>query len=282
MMLKYIGCRLIQWLSTQASDESVFRMVERLGDWQCRSAPSLRRNVTHNLSLILGQTLPERSVLVGEVFQNFTRYLAEFFSIHQRTDLKVHAEGEHYLRQAQHQGRGAIILTAHLGNWEAGAVAIRRMGFPLAVVALAHPDRRLDALFNSQRQRCGLAVIPLGPDAGRESLRQLRNGRFLGMLGDWVFSGPGVSESFCGVEHLFPLGPVLLSLRANVPVVPAFLIREGLWTFRLCIDPPIWPQIKSSRQTAIRQMMQGYVKSFERHLKQVPTQWLMFQRFHCP
>lgn len=269
--------RLAQWLSTSLPYPVARVLAQCLADVQYGCSGVIRRNVSENLALLLRQAVPEDSPWVNEVFRNFNRYVLEFFSVHHIATLDVILEHEEYLHEARRQGKGAIILSAHLGNWEVGAVFIRRMGFPMSAVALPHAQPRLDRLFNEQRRRCGIDVIPLGAQATRQSLQCLREGQWLGVLGDWVVAGSGVSVSFCGREQLFPVGPALLSLRAQVPIVPVFLIREGDWKFRFLVDEPIRPPENSGKERVVYDLVSRYVASMERCLLQAPTQWLLFQ-----
>ena len=277
MSATYLGYRMAQWLSTRVPAPAAFRWAERLADLRWRCAVKDRAAVEANLSAVLGVALSERTWLVREVFRNFGRYLVEFFSIHQMPQPEVRVEGYDSFKTAQEHQRGMIVLTGHLGNWEVGAVLLRRMGLPIAVVALPHDDPRMDRLFNQQRRRCGLDVIPLGPEAARQSLQSLRDGRLLGLLGDREFGGHGLTLCADGRTMTLPRGPATLSLRGQVPVVPIFLIREGFWKFRLCFEPPIWPEAEDATEASVRTLTQTYAAVFWRYLNRFPEQWLMFQ-----
>jgi KDO2-lipid IV(A) lauroyltransferase len=278
MSLKYLGYRCAQWLSETLPSESAFRVAERLADLQWRSSAKDRQAVQANLSLVLGTPTPESSPLVRDVFRNFGRYLVEFFSIHRMQQPEVIVEGYDHLAKALEPHRGTIAMTGHVGNWEVAAVLLRRMGIPLSAIALPHDDPRMDRVFTQQRARCGVDTIPLGADAARRGVQRLRDGGLLGILGDREFFGHGLTVSLYGREVLFPRGPAVLSLRAQAPVVPTFLIREGPWKFRLCLEPPIWPTTTDGRlDRSIRRLTQMYADVLARYLRRFPDQWLMFQ-----
>ena len=151
------------------------------------------------------------------------------------------------------------------------------MGFPFSAVVLPHADPRTNRLFNDQRRRCGIDVIPLGQEAMHRSLRSLRDGHLLGVLGDQRFTRHGLPATLCGRTVTLPSGPALLCLRSLAPMVPTFLIREGMWKFRLCFEPPIWPEPRRSGSSAVGQLMQEYASIFDRYLRRFPSQWLLFQ-----
>ena len=270
MRMRYAGFRLTSWLSEWLPAASAFGLAERLADIWYRCATGARAHVQANLSILASASPMEQAALTREVFRNLGRYLVEFFSVHRVSHPEVRVEGHEHLLTAQRAHRGTIILTGHLGNWEVGGVLIRRMGLPMNVVALPHEDAHMDQLFNRQRERCGLNVIPLGRGAAQRSLERLRRGELLGLLGDWVFSEPGIMISLCGRQVLLPRGPATLSLRSRSPIVPTFLIREGAWKFRLCFEPPIWPE------SSVQHLSQRFARVLERYLQQFPAQWLMF------
>lgn len=276
MSASYVGWRISQWLGQWAPVSFLYRCAEDLADRQWRVCAADRRAVQANLTFALGAPVSEQSPVVREVFRNFARYLVEFFSIHRVQTPAVEVEGYGHLEAARRQGRGVIALTAHIGNWEMAAIVIRRMGLSVSAVALPHPDARTDRIFNDQRRRCGIEVIPLGHEAMHESLRCLREGRLLGVLGDQQFTRHGLSAMLCGRTVTLPSGPSLLCLRSRAPIVPTFLVREGAWKFRLCFEPPIWPKPRGDG-AIFQQLTQQYATTLERYLTRFPSQWLLFR-----
>ena len=273
----YAGWRISQWAAQHVPPPVAYRCAERLADAQWNVSAAARRAVQANLAMALGAPVPERSPAVREVFRNFARYFVEFFSIHRVPSPSLDVEGYDHVDAAHRRRRGVIVLTAHVGNWEVGAVLIRRMGFPLSAVALPHPDVRTNRLFDDQRRRCGIEVIPLGPEAMQRSLQCLREGRLLGVLGDQQFTSHGYAVALCGRTVALPSGPALLSLRSSAPMVPTFLIREGPWKFRLCFEPPVWPEAHGHGPSAVQRLTQAYASVLERYLRRFPSQWLLFQ-----
>ena len=209
--------------------------------------------------------------MVREVFRHFGRYLVEFLTMHRTADLEASLEGDAHLREAYRRYRCAIVLTGHLGNWEVGAALLQRMGFPVSVVALPHDDAATDRFFNAQRRRCGVEVIPLGASAAQQSLRRLRQGQVLGVLGDRVFAGDGLSCAVDGLRMTLPLGPATLSVRAQAPIIPAFVVRQRPGAFRFLFEPPLQPM------TGVEPMIQAYAAVLAKYLRRFPEQWLMFQ-----
>ncbi len=269
-------CRTARWLAQTLWPRAAYACADLAADFSCRRAQRERRAIAANLSLALGSSVSESSPLVRDVFRNFGRYLVDFFRIHRAQEPNLTIEGSGHLAQAHRVGKGVLLLSAHLGNWELGAVMVRRMGFPVAALVLPHQDPGTDRIFNAQRERCGVVAIPLGAGAVKRAVQWLRVGGLLGILGDMDLSQDGLEATVCGRPVSLPRGPAVLSIRTGAPVVPVYLIREGPGAFRLCIEPPIWPSL--AEEGAVARLTGAYAAVLERYVRRFPDQWLLFQQ----
>lgn len=241
-----------------------------------------RRNVKNNLNVILPSSddLPRLS---REVFRNFARYLVDFFHTPERLDeayIRAHVtiNNLHHLPEVLKKGKGGIILTAHIGNWELGGFVISRLGYPLIAVALPHKERSINNLFNSQRQSQGITIVPNNV-AIRECIKGLKENRMIALLGDRDFNATGEMMDFLGQKARIPKGPAAFSLKTGAAIIPAFLIRDGKDHFTLTIHDPIFPPEGCEERHALKTMMQKYITVIEETIRRHPTQWYMFQRF---
>lgn len=275
-MKLYLLYRLGLWLNAVLPPRCCVRLAQHLSDWRARWAPVDRAMVRSNLSLIMSAPVAEGDSRVNEVFRHFGWYLMEFFG-GRRHPFLITTTGYHHLRSASHVHRGRIMLTGHIGNWELGAVFLRRAGFPMSVVALAHTNRRINRLFDDQRRRSGVEVIPVGPHTASRCLRVLQRGHLLGLVADRDYGTDGVAVEFLGRQWMMPRGPAVLSLRAGAPVLPTFIIRQTPGSLHLFIEPPIWPPEGPWDEQHVVQLTQTYAQVIERYVRQFPTQWLMFQ-----
>ncbi len=251
-------------------------VAERTADGCWRRATPERTAVARNLSGVTGRRIDEQDDMVRETFRNFSRYLTEVFLMDRLSMPILRMDGFAHLERARRQGRGAIVLTGHLGNWELGASLLSRLGVPMAAVALPHADPNLDRLFTRQRGAGGVTTIPLGEHAARQGLEALRQGGCLGLVGDRPFDDHTVPVSLCGQPVRLPRGPALLSLRSRAPIVPTTLLREGRWAFRLCMEPAIAPVVCGTLEESIRMLSQRCAAALERQLGRAPEQWLLF------
>jgi KDO2-lipid IV(A) lauroyltransferase len=101
-----------------------------------------RKGLAINLSLALDRPIDDPLIrkTVRQIFLNYGQYLPDFFLIPQLSPRDIRTffasiKGEEILKKALAKGKGAILLSAHLGNWEIGGCMLRAMNYPLAIVA---------------------------------------------------------------------------------------------------------------------------------------------------
>ena len=242
-----------------------------------------RRNVAANLEVIFPQkTKPEIRRIRKIVFRNFAKYLVDFFRFKKlnRDYVKenVHFENLAYLDSALDAAKGVIILTAHIGNWELGGVAVAIKGYPIAAVALPHRHKKVDMFFNSQRESSGLRVIPLG-QAARDSLKALRQNQIIALVGDRDFTNKGEIIDFLGMPTYLPEGPAVFSLKTGASILPVFVLRESDDTFTLKFEKPIEFNPTGDKINDRRNLIFQYKLVIEDYIRHYPEQWLMFRRF---
>lgn len=246
--------------------------------------------VRKNLQVVLEtpEVPPER---IREVFRNFAMYLVDFFRFSRLTPAEVRRwvriEGLENMEAALQEGKGAIGITAHLGNYELAAAVLSLMGMSVSAVVLTHQNERVDRFFTRQRARVGVSGIPI-QKIGRkefleESLQALRANRILGLVADRDFFHHGIDLPLFGKMTQIPTGAAAFSLRTGAPIVPSFLVREADGHYRFIIESPIHCPKGVPREEAIRSATEVSLQVMARTIRQYPTQWYMFhQEFWKP
>ncbi len=285
-MFKFWIYKLGQFLVNRLSPSASYRFATFLSDLQYVFSFRDRKAVRENLKCILP---PETDVrlMTREVFRNFGRYLVEFFRM--RKDItpefikeKVQIEGRQHLDQALQGGKGVILMSGHIGNWEWAAAIISLLGYPLMIIALPHKERPVNDLFNHQREDKGIAVVP-SRFAVRRCIEYLNQKKIVAIAGDRDFSSHGEVVDFLGKKALIPKGAAVFSYKTGAPIVPTFLIRRENNSFLFHIGEPIYPPQRvyqgNVSQELLVQLMGVYIKRIEEIIYKYPTQWLMFRKF---
>ena len=272
-----------QWLALSVPLRIGYALAVFFSDIHYLYARNDREIVTGNLKAIFPKASDaEISRIRLSVFRNFAKYLVDFFrfekidSAYIRKNIRI--KDIHYLDEALRHGKGAVILTAHLGNWELGGVVISLLGYPFWAVALQHKDKRVDDFFNRQRESKNLHVMPLGR-AVRNCLRLLKENKFVALVGDRSFGEKGVVIDFFGKPTIFPEGPAAFALKMRAPIIPGFMLRNKDDSFTLQFEKPIFPQPGESVHGDIDSLVDSYKQIIESYIRRYPDQWFMFRRF---
>jgi KDO2-lipid IV(A) lauroyltransferase len=186
-------------------------------------------------------------------------------------------EGTERIGEAYAAGRGAVLATPHLGNWDAGGRWVAKRWGLTAVVEVLRPRRLFDR-FVAHRRGLGITIIPLvrGGDATAQCLERLRAGALVALVSDRDLSGTGVEVKMFGRRTKLPPGPAVLALRAGVPLLPACIYQrhDGSWFAR------VLPDINDGLDDAtdVERLTQRLAESFEGLIAAEPAQWHAFQR----
>ncbi len=249
----------------------------------CLVSRADHRAVENNLKSILNRTDVPRS-LVCEVFSNFAKYMVDFFTMRRRIDKNfiahnVEIRNIEAFNKVLKEGKGGLLVSAHLGNWEMAGAVLSMMGYPLSVVALTHQDPRVNAIFNNQREYFGITVIP-PTVAVRRCLDFLKNNKLVAIIADRDFTSTGIRMPFLNRETMIPKGAALFSFKTGAPLVPTFLTMEGD-RYIIHIDEPIYPPVIKGEITEeiVKSFIQKYLTVMEGYITRYPTQWLMFREY---
>ncbi|MFC1804677.1 lysophospholipid acyltransferase family protein [Candidatus Omnitrophota bacterium] len=278
-MFSYLLYRLGQLLAVHMPLKACYRVAIFISDSHYAVADKDRKRVTGNLRVIFpGKTQEEIAGIRIRMFRNFAKYLVDFFRVPilNRDNIKerVKIENLQYIDQTLSRGKGAVILSAHLGNWELGGIAMGLAGYPISAVALEHKDKRVNDFFNSRREGRGMKVIPFS-HAVRRCLTALRDNELVALVGDRDFNERGEEIDFFGKPTLFPRGPAAFALKTGAAIVPAFVMRNDDDTTTLRFEKPIIPDGTNDVRTVIEQ----YKPIIENQIRRYPQQWFMFRRF---
>ncbi len=248
--------------------------------------------VTHaNLALAYGAELDERAR--AEIALGVRRHAARQFATWLRLAGTDAARGAwidelvrtdasiHHLDDALALGRGAIVATAHLGDWELLAARVVRSGRGGAVVGLRRANDPGALWFESLRARHGVRTIPQSAPA-RTLLDVLARGEVLGVLCDLDARRlDGELVPFFGVPARTLTAPASLARASGAPIVPVRCVHEPDGTYRLACEPPIEfdarARGRTERMAARRVVLERLNAVYEAWIRATPEQWAWHQ-----
>ncbi len=251
----------------------------RLGDAAFLALGSRRRTALANIALAFPELAPaERRRICRRSFQHLGVMSVELCVTLTRPLERVLAtitlEGLEHLRRAMETRGRALVLTAHLGNWELLAVAHRLTGYPLAIVVRPLDSPWLNALADRLRRKSGVELIEKR-GALRPVMRALADGRLVGILLDQNASRrESVFVPFFGRPASTSKSLALLAIRTGTPVVPIFVRRDARGGHRVTIHPPLPVPAAAESERAVVELTARSTEAIEAAVRQVPDQWL--------
>jgi len=260
--------------------------VRRIGASLGETAYSVfgfRRPVTlENLHLAFPDATPaELEVVARESFRNIATTLVEllYYPSLDEKDIRsiVDFGNDDLIVRLFEQGKGVILLTSHLGNWELLPIAVHlRTGIPVSSLYKPQSNRHIDRKIAQRRIRFGTRIIPMGV-AVRDVMRCLYDGEAVLMAADQSAPKESLRVNFFGRSTPVFQGPAVFSLKTGAPVVLSHMIRknDGGYTLQFKEIPS---GDLSNNEEGIRELTKRHVAATEELIRDVPEQWMWMHR----
>lgn len=233
-----------------------------------------------------GGAFPEWSAaevrrLVRANFEHLGTTAAEFLGLEsarpEELEARVRFEGVEHLEAARSLGKGAFLLTGHVGNWELAGAAMGARGYPFAAVGKRLGNPRVDRRVIELRERFGGRIIP-HRRAVSQVMRGLARGELIAFLMD---QRPREQEAVASVFFGRPVatnqGLALLALKTGAPVVPVFDERTGdghVLRFLPALEAPE----EGTREERILRYTAAFDATIEAAVRRRPEQWFWIHR----
>ena len=217
-------------------------------------------------------TEDQRKSLLRDIYRNMGLTSAELY-LQKKEDLisSIELKDTENLDKALSLGRGVIIATAHFGNWEA-ATTLPVFGYPLSAVVKRQHNPYFDRYSNALRTRYGMKVIDLKHGV-KEIISRLKNNELVALICDQNAGKSGIILDFLGYPASHWTGPVKISLRYHIPIVPAFALRKPDAKIQICFEPMIYyPELQDNEEGYIF-LWKQLNQVIESYIHRYPEQW---------
>lgn len=248
------------------------------------ASPDVRATMDYHRRVFGPQPWWKRRWLVFRHFLSFGHAIIDRTAIlaGQTKQFSFTFDGEHHVHDALSKGQGVLLLTAHLGNWEAAGQLLARLEVPVNVTGLDREPSEIRSLL-SQSSQAKFRILPLtgSPTDAIPLVAALRRGEVVAMLGDRSYGGPSASVSFLGGTAAFAVGPYVLASIARAPLVHVFSLREPGGHYHFFGSAPRYIEVPShgQRDTYLRECATRFAGELEAILKRDPLQWYNFYPF---
>jgi len=242
-----------------------------------------RRIAIENITAALGPEVDGMSAreLARRTFAQIGRSFMEFLAlprlgpegILERVEMIGYEPALEWARK----GTGAVMLTAHYGNWEVLGAAMRAAGGPMRYLLPPQSNEGSDAYFDDIRARLGIEAVKIGYGM-RGALKALRQGAFLGMLPDQDARRVGIHVPFFGRPASTHTGPARLAYRARCPVMIGLIERKPGAHFRSRVVAILKPDPDAEESGEVERLTRAINDTIDAGVRRRPDHWYWLHR----
>jgi len=242
-----------------------------------RLFPARRHALLVNLAVAMpGSSRRERLRVARRIMHSYNQMLFEFFRLPHlgRDELlrSVEVVGREHLEQAVARGRGVILTSSHIGNWELAAVVLAHGGYRLHAVAGIQLSRWLTPAIRESKSELAIHTVS-HEDGFLGLLRALEHNDLVALMVDGDLYHHGVEVDFFGRRTRWPSGPGVLAQRSGSLVVCGYSERLRPGRFRIVFEPALDPVLFASAAALNAEV----AATAERHIREHLEQWCIFR-----
>ena len=198
-----------------------------------------------------------------------------------RFDVRLHGAG--IIDEMAADGKGCVLLGAHIGSFEIIRSAGRARGPKISMVMYEENARKVGAVLEAINPDLRMEIIPLGRvDSILKVEAALARGEIVGMLADRNLKGGGtVSCHFLGQQARFPTGPIRIAATLKRPMVLMFGLYRGGNRYEIHFErfADLQEAVSRGRDAMIEQLLQRYAGRLEYYCRLAPYNWFNFYDF---
>ena len=209
------------------------------------------------------------------MFEHFAESIWELSRL-RRSVPQLDERARQVLDEALAQGKGAIVVSGHIGNWEILGQAIAAAGYPLATVATPFYDSRITRWLDRWRSQRGLKILWLEGNSGKAIMRALRSNHLMGFLIDQDTKTAGEYVPFFGRPAFTPTTPAALALRTGAPLIFCWHHRRHK-RHQITIERVAYERSDDHRRDVLS-LTTVLTARLEAVIRTVPEQWVWMHR----
>ncbi|MBI5970126.1 MAG: lysophospholipid acyltransferase family protein [Deltaproteobacteria bacterium] len=242
-----------------------------------------RKTAKENLKKAFGneKTDIEIETIARKVFENIAMNFFEFMRVPwlKKSDLDgyVECEGFENFKEARSRGKGVMVYTAHLGNWELMAAYYGLMGHPSEIIVRDLDNPGVEEFVRWARSRCGNTIVSK-ERVMRKLIRRLSENAVVGILLDQnVAAAEGVFVDFFGTQACTNKGPAMLAAISGAAVIPSFIVRNGK-KHKVVIGKISEVISTGDKEKDAMENTAQWTKTIEEVIRKRPEQWFWVHR----
>lgn len=216
---------------------------------------------------------------VRKIFENFILASIGFLQLPRFTPQKlscvIEDRWQKNLTRARTRGRGVVLVSAHLGDWELASGSSAKLGYPLVLVAEPISSEHTKALGRFRRWS-GIEIVMRTQPI--KMLKALQNNKILAVAGDRDYAGTGIELPFCKGRRSVPRGPAALALKTGAVLLVGYFVLNstpGKKPYLGVIEPEIEYSPTGNQDQDVLQLTKLLTERLCRFIRAHPDQWFV-------
>jgi len=257
VLLRFVA--LYYWVFSVKSSKAILSYYKRLNIGFPKSLVFLYKNY-----FVFGQTLLDKVAIMAGLKHKFN----------------IEFENEKYLHQLVEKGKGGLLLSAHIGNWEMAGHHFTRIDTPINIVMFENERVEIKEYLDKVTGKKVFGVILIKNDLSHLFAinKALSENELVCIHADRFLKGMKTVEAdFLGAKAKFPEGPFLMASIFKTPVSMVFASKSGKRDYHFYTSPP--KEYTGSKPEIIQNCLSDYIKELESWTKRYKTQWFNYFDF---
>lgn len=174
--------------------------------------------------------------------------------------------------------KSLILLTAHFGSWEYGAMSYGiKYNIPMNVLAKRQSNQHVTDLVTEIRTRFGNKEIFTGSSV-KEIYKALLEKEIIGVVGDQRGPKEGPRVKFFGKDTAVFTGTATMALKTKTPIVVILVARQKDYKYKMISEEISFENLPEKLEDQVVEINQRYFNILERTIKEYPEQWFWMHK----
>lgn len=276
------GYKIFVWLLKTGGLKAAYGLLHFVTIYYRLFVPSATKPLRYLYSVRLGFSKAQAKALIRKNLLIFGQTIIDKIAVLSGAGGKLTFthEGVENIEKLVAEGKGGILLSAHLGNWEVAGHLLKRVNTVINIVMYDGEAEQMKQYMNQFETNRSYNVILIKEDLSHiyEMSAALARNELICLHGDRFRPGNRTMQhDFLGKEASFPAGPYILASKLKAPVCFVFAFKETDLHYHFYAYPG---KIYDGRgTTGMNKMLDDYVELVEQKLRKYPAQWFNYYDF---
>ncbi len=180
-----------------------------------------------------------------------------------------------HIDKALEQGKGVVLFTCHIGNFEWGACRLAVDGYAIRGVSLIRKSKRTNWFFESKRLSKDVQTLYINRIVN--VFKYLKDNEIIAIPSDWDSSENRKRQfDFYGKKAYLPTGAVQIALKSGAALIPCFIWRKDKYTHQQIVEEPIKLDRTGEKEEQLEKNIKKVLPLMEKYISEHIEEWELF------